>query len=151
MATDGKIEIKVGGISFMGEGSENWLSSQLDKMLKNLPELVTVMPPSQPTTDGGQSQAKKGSKVTLAAFLQAKNAKSNQVRKFLATALWLQDNEGKARLATSDVSSALNEHNQGRLSNPADCLAKNVSKGQNEQGKKQKSEEACHMYILLHV
>ena len=40
-----KIEIKVGSISFVGEGNEGWLSSQLDKMLKHLPELVNMAPP----------------------------------------------------------------------------------------------------------
>ncbi len=42
---ESKIEIKVGGVSFSGEGGESWLSAQLDKMLKYLPELVTVVPP----------------------------------------------------------------------------------------------------------
>jgi hypothetical protein len=138
MPTEGKIEIKVGEIAFTGEGSESWLSSQLDKVLKNLPELLKVTPLQDSASEGGQPHAKKGPKTTLAAFLQSKDAKTNQVRKFLATALWLQDNESKTRLATSDVSTALNAHNQGRLSNPADCLAKNVSKGHCvKDGKKQ--------------
>jgi hypothetical protein len=45
---DAKIEIKVGSVSFMGEGSEAWLTSQLDNMLKHLPELVNVAP-AEPT------------------------------------------------------------------------------------------------------
>jgi len=127
---EGKIEIKVGGVSFTGQGSENWLSSQLDKVLKNLPELVSAAPSSTESVpgDGGGVGAGKA-KGSLAAFLQAKNAKTNQVRKFLATAQWILDTQNKKRVVTADVSSALNDHNQGKLGNPADCLAKNVSKG----------------------
>jgi hypothetical protein len=65
---------------------------------------------------------------TLAKFLRDKNAANNQVRKFLATAVWLQA-KGKNRLTTADVTRSLKESNQSRLSNPADCLNKNVSKG----------------------
>jgi len=49
---EGKIEIKVGGVSFTGQGSENWLSSQLDKVLKNLPELVSAAPSSTESVPG---------------------------------------------------------------------------------------------------
>jgi len=142
---DAKIEIKVGTISFSGEGSEGWLATQFEKLVKNLPELAKVAPQvaSESATVSSGAGAGAGAtaskaKGTLAAFLAAKGAKTNQTRKFLATAIWLHDTGGKTRLATSDVSGALNEHNQGRLGNPADCLAKNVSKGHCvKDGKKQ--------------
>src|SRR6185369_11107962 len=118
----------VGGVSFTGEGSETWVSSQLDKILKHLPELVNAAPPSDEKSNGGGPTPAYKAKGTLAAFLGAKNAKSNQVRKFLATALWLQDG-GKSRLSTGDVTKALNDHNQGKLTNAAACLAKNAGKG----------------------
>jgi hypothetical protein len=35
-----KIEIKVGGFSFAGEGDERWLSSQLKKVLRQVPKHV---------------------------------------------------------------------------------------------------------------
>lgn len=128
---EGKIEIKVGGVSFIGEGSEQWLSSELDKILKSLPQLVKVAPATEATagSSGVPSGAGKQNNVPLAAFLQSKNAKTNQVRKFLATAVWLHDSQNKTRLTSTDVSSALNQHSQGRLGNPADCLNKNVGKG----------------------
>jgi hypothetical protein len=143
---EGKIEIKVGAVSFNGEGSENWLATQLDKVIKHLPDLVKVAPALDDPTNGGAGDGAGASKGTpgkakgtsLAGFLQAKNAKSNQVRKFLATAIWLHDNEKKTRLTTTDVSGALNSHNQGRLGNPSDILNQNVAKGHCvKDGKKQ--------------
>lgn len=133
---DSKLEIKVGSISFSGEGAGPWLSEQLDKVLAKIPELVALAPPEK-TGNGGnkagdapdaEAQTGKAS-GTLAAYLKATASTSNQVRKFLATAAWLHDAKGKNRLATADVTSALNTNNQGKLGNPADCLNQNVSKG----------------------
>ncbi len=39
-----KIEIKVGGVSFSGEGEEKWLGDQLEKLLKNLPQITKIAP-----------------------------------------------------------------------------------------------------------
>lgn len=41
---DAKIELKVGAVSFSGEGSEKWLSDELEKVLKKIPELTEVAP-----------------------------------------------------------------------------------------------------------
>ena len=128
---DAKIEVKVGAVSFTGEGTESWLSAELDKFIKHLPDLVMVAPLSPPPGDDADDPGKEGTsgkKSTLAAFLTAKNAKSNQTRKFLATALWLHDS-GKKRLSTSDVSKALSDYSQGSLTNPSQCLVNNVTQG----------------------
>lgn len=128
---DARIEIKVGAVSFVGEGTESWLSAQLEKVIKHLPELVSVAPATENTDTGGDqssSPAKKGSKVTLAAFLSTGDRKKSQARKFLSTAAWLHDS-GKDRLATRDVSEALSKNNQGKLTNPAQCLNDNVGQG----------------------
>lgn len=69
-----------------------------------------------------------GLSVTLASFLKQTKSKSSQVRRFLATAEWLH-RSGKEALTTRDVSSALDKNRQNKLSNPADCLNKNVTKG----------------------
>ena len=66
--------------------------------------------------------------VTLAAFLKQTKSTSSQVRRFLATAEWLH-RSGKEALTTKDISSALDKNRQNKLSNPADCLNKNVTKG----------------------
>jgi hypothetical protein len=133
---DAKIEIKVGAFSFSGEGTEKWLSGELEKLLVKIPELVDVAPASVGGGDAeaGNTGAKKKGKVgTLAAFLKEKNATSNQVKKFLATAVWLHDGTGKDRITTAEVRTALKNANQTKLNNPADCLNQNVSKGHCEK------------------
>jgi hypothetical protein len=138
---DSKLEIKVGSISFSGEGRGEWLSKQLDKVLAKIPELVAVAPSenSENGSDATSSYAAKTAKAsgTLAAFLKAKNAGASQPRKFLATAIWLHDSEKKTRLSTTDISGALSRNNQGKLKNASDCLIQNAKKGFCEREGKQ--------------
>ncbi|WP_156993644.1 hypothetical protein [Terriglobus sp. TAA 43] len=131
---DSKIEIKVGAVSFSGEGPGEWLSKQLDKVLAKLPELTQIVGSEDHSSDHSTDRTiapkrHNNSNVTLAAFLKEKKATSNQVRKFLATSVWLHDHEGKGRVTTNDVTTALNSHNQGKLTNPTQCLNRNVGKG----------------------
>lgn len=132
--TAAKLEIKVGAVSFTGEGAENWLASQLDKVLAKLPELLDVPiangdDPADDTKDVKKPHAQAKKRTALAAFLKEKKATGNQARKFLATALWLHDVKSQNRIATADVTNALNEHNQGKLTNPAQCLINNAKRG----------------------
>ena len=39
---DAKIDIKIGAVSFAAEGSEKWLSGELDKVLARAPELAAL-------------------------------------------------------------------------------------------------------------
>ncbi|MHB8391885.1 MAG: hypothetical protein ACYDBH_20290 [Acidobacteriaceae bacterium] len=134
---DSKIEIKVGSITFSGEGTGDWLSKQLDKVLAKIPELVAIAPQENERmgSDGGDTGTGRpgasGGKAsgTLATHLKSTSSTSNQVRKFLATAVWLHDSEGEKRLTAKEVSSALNSHNQGKLTNAANSLNQNVTKG----------------------
>ncbi len=134
---DAKIEIKVGAFSFTGEGTEKWLSGELEKLLAKIPELVEVAPADDgddnAETGGGGKAKKKGKVGTLSAFLKEKNATSNQVKKFLATAVWLHDSTGRDRITTAEVRKALKTGNQGKLTNPAGCLNQNVGKGHAEK------------------
>ncbi len=122
-------------MSFSGEGSENWLAIQLEKVLAKLPELLAVNVENDDESLSGNSGVEKPQDATkvgaremlgLAAYLKAKKATGNQARKFLATGLWLHDSKDLNRIATADVTKALNEHNQGKLTNAAQCLI-NVS------------------------
>ena len=54
---DAKIEIKVGAFSFSGEGTEKWLSGELEKLLAKIPELVDV---AAPENGGGKVQREAG-------------------------------------------------------------------------------------------
>lgn len=126
---DAKLEIKVGDVSFSGEGQGEWLSKQLDKVFAKLPELVSINVPEPSSGNSDPSGASESTghkskfqKTTLASFLKEKKAATgNQQRKFLATAQWLHDG-GANRIATVDVTKALSDHNQGKLGNPAQCL-----------------------------
>ncbi|MCG3150639.1 MAG: hypothetical protein PCFJNLEI_04128 [Verrucomicrobiae bacterium] len=130
---DAKIQFKLGAIEFTGEGDKDWVAQQLDKIIEKAPKLVPLSPvASEPATvnrthtpmapDPGIAHK------PLATFLKEKNASSNQVKKFLATAVWLEA-KGANRLTTADVTKALKDANQSRLGNPSDSLNKNVAKG----------------------
>jgi len=134
---EAKIEIKVGTFSFTGEGTEKWLSGELDKLLAKLPELVEIASAESGDSDHADAAApiaKKNSKLgTLAHFLREKSATDNQIKKFLATAVYLHDTTGKDRLTTGDVKKALKNANQTKLGNPSDALNQNVGKGYAEK------------------
>jgi len=71
---------------------------------------------------------------SLASYLKAKGGESKQVERFLTTAGWLY-RRGTRELTTSSVAKALAENHQKKLSNPADCLNQNCSKGYCEKQK----------------
>lgn len=139
--SEAKIEIKVGEIAFSGQGEQDWVAKQLDKILAQAEKLIELAPSQDENNQDGDGHKPMGkdksiAKQTLPAFLQEKNAGRNQIKKFLATAVWLEA-KGQNRLQTSDVTKALKDANQSRLGNPADCLNKNVSKGYCEKDGKQ--------------
>jgi hypothetical protein len=61
-------------------------------------------------------------------FLKEKNADKNQVRKFLATAVYLHS-QGTEKFSTPTVSKALKASQIEKLINASDCLNKNEKKG----------------------
>ena len=128
----GKAELKIGAISFTGEGEQGWLDEQISK-------LVEAAKSSQITNtiDPGVSSSEMSShgpiaNTSLSSFLKANGGSANQVRRFFVTAAWLRERE-ESSLTTSKVSKALKEHQQSKLSNPADCLNRNVAKGHCEK------------------
>lgn len=134
--TTAKVEIKIGSLSFVGEGDKDWVAKQLDKLIQHAPELLRISP-TEAEGGGGGNDAQPGQAGTLASFIaKSKGAKSNQIVKFLATAEW-SHKKGHKRLSTRDVSNALDQNNQGSLTNPSDCLRKNVSKGYIEKSGRQ--------------
>lgn len=130
--TTAKIEISVGAIIFLGEGTEDWLEKQLDKLLASAPSLAAIHPLGDSTAAEGSGGIGSTEVGTLPIFLQKKAATKSHVRQFLATAEWLHL-KGARRIQTNDVTKALSDSNQPRLTNPADCLNKNVGKGHCEK------------------
>jgi len=146
---DAKIDIKVGIVSFSAEGTEKWLSGELDKVLEKAQELANIATSNRGSNGADPSSnvveptsivsgAGKKLKGTLAGFLRERQATTNQVRKFLATATWLQEHDDKERLTTKEVTNALSDAKQTALTNPSQCLAHNVKQGFcQKDGKKQ--------------
>ncbi len=96
-----KIEIKIGGLTFSDDADSSWLEKQLDKLLE-FAKRVDIGEDPGDTDDApskGNKQTKRG---PLGAFLKSHNATSSQVRKFLATAVWLTL-AGKNRLSTGET------------------------------------------------
>lgn len=132
----GKVEIKIGNVTFSAEGEQEWLATQLAKVI----EAAT---PVMSQSESGDRQPKPGSEAerpqagaigSLSSYLKAKGGELKQVQRFLATAAWLSQ-RGTQSLTTSAVSAALAENHQKRLGNPADCLNQNCSKGNCEKTK----------------
>ena len=129
-----KIQFKLGIIEFSSEGEEAWVATQLDKLIQQAPALLKLALPTvgQGASANNANQQGEpvlaGSDVALGTFLKDKNIASNQVNRFLATAIWLHA-RGNKTPATSDVTKALSDNHQPKLTNPADCLNKNVTKG----------------------
>lgn len=134
--TTAKIEVSIGGVSFSGEGSEAWLSQQLDKIIKAAPALSEIAPAVAPPANNTASpNAAQGAPFTdsLASYIKAKGGDANQQKRFLATADWLR-RKGETSLKTAAVTKALADHHQKRLANPSESLATNVKKGFCEKG-----------------
>jgi len=132
----GKVEIKIGNMSFTAEGDQEWLGEQLSKVIDaaatspvagEAPKVTSI----SEGNSAGQSTSHGGS---LAAYLKAKGGDDKQVQRFLATAAWLF-RRGQKELSPSAIAKALQENHQKKLANSADCLNKNVSKGNCEKTK----------------
>jgi hypothetical protein len=130
---EAKIEIKAGGAEFTASGDQQWVGEQLDKFWENAGKLASI-PLERPDSGGGD---KGGSgkldtgigRKSLATHLKEKGATSNQTKKFFQTAIWLGQTQGKHKITTREVTDALREAHQSRLSNPAQSLNNNVNKG----------------------
>lgn len=155
--SDSKIQVKFGIVEFSGEGAPDWLSSQLDKILEKVPEFLKIglanPEISGKTPNQEEELRKKGSEKTppnLAVFLKEKDATTKQVRKFLATAAFLQLT-GKNRINTEDVTEALRKANQTKLNNASDCLNQNVQKGFCEKDANNSFFVTSHGYEDLNI
>ncbi|MDP2524344.1 hypothetical protein Q8W30_17405 [Neptunomonas phycophila] len=144
--SEAKIEIKIGEITFSGEGDPSWLSEQLDKIMDRAEDLIGLTPiataAAPPQGNGLTHQAADLSghneiaAQTLPSWLKSKNADTVQNSKFLATAVWVEA-KGQTRLQTKDITSALSNANQKRLHNASECLNQNIKKGYCEKEGKQ--------------
>jgi hypothetical protein len=140
--SEAKVEIKIGEIQFSGEGEQDWVAEQLDKILVKAKDLI-VLSPVTAASDESEDPTHKPmgndsaiASKTLPSFLDEKGATKIQTKKFLATAVWLEA-KGYNRISTSKVSNALKDSNQKKINNPSDCLNQNVGKGYCEKDGKE--------------
>ncbi len=75
------------------------------------------------------SKEKKVVDSPLSQFISDKKATNNQVRKFLATAVFVAKSDNITKLSTTMVSKALKSSGIEKLQNASDCLNKNAKKG----------------------
>ena len=127
-----KIQLTVGGVSFSGEGEQEWLEKQLHDILEAVPWLAKIEAPS-PVGDAGielprSDSAKEPFNQSLASYIREKGGDATQPKRFLVTADWLR-RRGDNSLKTGTVTEALRSNQQKRLGNPSDCLNKNVNQG----------------------
>ena len=124
----GKIELNIGSITFSGEGDQDWLSAQIDKLIvaATTKEIADAGVNGVASTD---SQLNEPVDVgPLATYLKSKGGETIQNQRFLATAAWLH-HRGEQCLVTNLITKALREHQQKRLGNTSECLNQNISKG----------------------
>ncbi|WP_183577862.1 hypothetical protein HDF18_10525 [Mucilaginibacter sp. X5P1] len=109
--SDSKIQIKVGIVEFSGEGNQDWLAKQLDKILEKIPELLKldVISPQKPI-DQNTSVNDISGKTTLGLSLLNIAGKLNCKSGgdlAIAAAAFLHFAEGKAAFSRDEISSTM--------------------------------------------
>ena len=131
-----KVRMRVGDVEVEYEGEKAFLTKQVPALIR---ELATVVGEAGENAEaGGQTTCQGGPRSNgqpgpLPSFLDSKKkTKNNQVRRFLGTAEWLHL-KGNSEISTADVTKALQQSRQAKLTNPCDYLNKNVAKGHCEK------------------
>lgn len=152
---DSKIEFSYDNLRFVCEGEKEWVENQLNKVLNRIPALnkpvqaikerkirETRINKTQETTAVKAVKGVRGRKPKVIAqsitpeasdkllfeFLKDKRADKNQVRKFLATAVYLHS-QGAEKFSSPLISKTLKNAGIDKLVNSSDCLNKNEKKG----------------------
>lgn len=107
--SDSKIQVKVGAVEFSGEGNQDWLSNQLDKILEKIPELLKVentTPKKSVATasiDPIEGLVSGLSLINIAGKLNSKSASELAI----AAATFLHFIEGKTAFSRDELSSTM--------------------------------------------
>ncbi len=152
---DSKIEFSFDNLRFVCEGDKEWVENQLNKVLNRIPALnkpvqeiedkkvrkTRINKISEPTAvkkiKGTRGRKRKITAEPIASeptgnplfeFLKDKKADKNQVRKFLATAVYLHS-QGEEKFSSPMISKTLKNVGIEKLLNSSDCLNKNEKKG----------------------
>lgn len=107
---DSKIHIKVGGVEFAGEGNQDWLAVQLDKVLEKIPELLKIEVKNYAVNDpikndqGNEFINKENSSLSVLNIAGKLNSKSG-TDLVIAASAYLHFTEGKLNFTRDDISS----------------------------------------------
>jgi len=102
--SDSKLSIKIGSVEFSGEGNQDWLASQLDKILDKVPELLKVraihpLSTTPPITPPG------GGSLNLSMVSVAAKLKSNSGPDLaIAAAAYLKIVKGQPTFSREEIS-----------------------------------------------
>ena len=152
---ESKIDFSFDNLHFSCEGDKDWVETQLNQVLNRIPGLnkpETTVSTGKVVSENAfvedssvleeKEKSKRGRKAKVVAeplveepsgdplfeFLKEKNADKNQVKKFLATAVYLHS-QGTEKFSTPMVSKTLKASHIEKLINASDCLNKNEKKG----------------------
>lgn len=129
-----KIKISCGGFNVKYEGDEQFAKESLCSLISELKE--TIQTEDEVSRLSETYESKPDGTMRLPSFLEEMASRSDrnslEYRKFLVVAAWLHLNK-RNTLQTSDVASALRDSKINKLSNPSDCLTKNIKNGHCER------------------
>lgn len=106
--SNSKIQVKVGIVEFSGEGNQEWLAAQLDKILEKVPELLKIeVGTSNIGSDSGQkpNTQQSANKSNLSVLnIAGKLSSKSGGDLVIAAAAYLHFVEGKATFTRDDIS-----------------------------------------------
>ncbi len=136
-----EFRLKLGSAEIEFIGDAEFLKNEIMPAVSRIVSVVEATPIQLSLPESEKSYSQKGivedqtnfkplatNAGSLASHIKKHNADKNQRKRFLVTADWIRL-RGKPDLTTASVANALQENQQAKLTNPADCLNKNASKG----------------------
>ena len=108
--SESKIQVKVGIVEFSGEGNQDWLAKQLDKILDKVPELLRIEVGSpilpKPNVKGAKIDEGQGQNLTLSVLnIAGKLGAKTGVELAIAAAAYLHFVLGKATFSRDEITS----------------------------------------------
>lgn len=107
--SESKIQVKVGIVEFSGEGNQDWLAIQLDKILEKVPELLKIEvsnSANNPPIEAQISATQNNHSTTLSVLNIAGKLNSKSGGDLvIAAAAYLHFTEGKSNFTRDDISS----------------------------------------------
>ncbi|QEC66352.1 hypothetical protein FRZ67_03175 [Panacibacter ginsenosidivorans] len=114
--SDSKIQVKVGIVEFSGEGNQDWLAKQLDKILDKVPELLKIEVGDSTNKDnqnkgGGSGSSNVGGAGTISGLsvlnIAGKLSNKSGSDLVIIAAAFLHFVEGKTSFTRDDISTAM--------------------------------------------